>query len=260
MFPETPRMIYGKKPSEEVILQLRFPTILRVDAEPPASFQEVIRNEYPNFQEKSQAGLPPGFPPQISRLLGGGFTFGIAKAYEFISSDKLWTVHLDRDSLTLTTRDYTRWEEFKKRFGLPFKALCEVYRPLHFSRIGLRYRDVIDRDKLGLAESPWSELLNHHVAAELASSEISSLIQQAAHQVVIRDPNGKMQVFLQHGLSQPNPESQNCYFIDGDFSVDTETGIDDAQVAFDAFNSEARRLFRWCISKKLHDALDPQRA
>lgn len=258
MFPETPRWIYRKKPSEEVICQLRFPTILRIDAEAPASFQESIRQDYPIFQEKSNLGLSSGVPPQISRLFSADFPFGVAKGYEFSSTDKLWTVHLDRDSLAVTTQAYERWEGFKDRFELPFRALCTVYRPRNFSRIGLRYRDVIHRDKLDLTDIRWRDLLNSHIACEFTSGEVSDYIQQAVHQVVIRDPDGKMQIFLQHGLAPPNPQSLNSYFIDSDFSVENETEVDDALATLDAFNSEARRLFRWCITDTLHEALEPE--
>jgi uncharacterized protein (TIGR04255 family) len=260
MFPETAREIFRKRPSEEVICQLRFPTILRIDAEAPASFQESIRNDYPNFQERPNLGLPLGVPPQLSRLFGPEFSFGAGKVYEFSSSDRNWTVNLDRDSLAVTTRAYERWEGFKDRLRVPFEALCTVYRPRHFSRIGLRYRDMIRRDKLDLATVSWAELLSPHIAAEFASPVIADHIQQAAHQVVIRDPNGTMQVFLQHGLAQPNPETRNAYFIDSDFSVETETRIENALATLDAFNTDASRLFRWCITKRLHDALDPEPA
>src|SRR5205807_248863 len=112
MFPEAPRVIFRKKPPEEVICQLRFPTILRIGAEPPATFQERIRNDYPTFQETTGAELFAGLPPEVARLVRGELSFGSGKAYEFLSVDKRWTVRLDRDSLSLTTRDYERWEGF----------------------------------------------------------------------------------------------------------------------------------------------------
>ena len=252
MFPETPRVIYRKKPSE-VFCQLRFPAILRIDAEVPAAFQESIRAYYPNYQEKSKFGVPM-------------LEFPIAaKLYEFNSSDNLWSVLLDRDTLTVTTRAYERWEHFKDRFDLPFQALCDKYHPVHFSRIGLRYRDMICRNKLDLIGVAWSELLNPQIACEFASPEICDHIEQLVHQVVIRD--GKKQIFLQHGLAppvfqqhglaQPDPES---YVIDSDFSVEDETRTDDVQTLLEGFNGEARRLFRWCITERLHKALEPESA
>jgi uncharacterized protein (TIGR04255 family) len=119
---------------------------------------------------------------------------------------------------------------------------------------------MIRRDKLNLTDVAWSALLNPHVAAEFGATEIAGRIQQAAHQVIFREPDGRMQVFLQHGLAQPDPESQNSYFIDSDFAVEGETRVTDAQAILDSFNSEARRLFRWCITNLLHQALEPEPA
>jgi uncharacterized protein (TIGR04255 family) len=45
-FPEdSPRVIYGRNPLEQVICQIRFPTILKIDTELPAAFQEQIRSD-----------------------------------------------------------------------------------------------------------------------------------------------------------------------------------------------------------------------
>jgi uncharacterized protein (TIGR04255 family) len=67
MFPEAPRVIFRKKPSEEVICQLRFPTILRISAEPPATFQERIRLHYPTFQEKPSIEFFAPLAPEMAR-------------------------------------------------------------------------------------------------------------------------------------------------------------------------------------------------
>ena len=43
MFSYEDRCIYRRSPLIEVICQLRFPAILRIDAQAPAQFQEAIR-------------------------------------------------------------------------------------------------------------------------------------------------------------------------------------------------------------------------
>lgn len=48
-FPPTPRVRYELNPIQEVICQLRYPPILRIGAEAPAAFQEVIRKDYPLY-------------------------------------------------------------------------------------------------------------------------------------------------------------------------------------------------------------------
>lgn len=44
LFPPTQRVIYHKNPLVEVVCQLRFPTILKIDAEIPVAFQEAVRS------------------------------------------------------------------------------------------------------------------------------------------------------------------------------------------------------------------------
>ena len=45
-FPDAKRIIFRKNPLTEVVCQLRFPPILKIDAEVPANFQEAIRTEF----------------------------------------------------------------------------------------------------------------------------------------------------------------------------------------------------------------------
>ena len=44
------RVIYKKNPLIEVILQIKFPTILSINSKEPAEFQEAIRQMYPIYQ------------------------------------------------------------------------------------------------------------------------------------------------------------------------------------------------------------------
>ena len=52
-FPKSKRVQYRLSPIRTVVCQLRFPTILRVEALQPVDFQEEIRRAFPLFQEKS---------------------------------------------------------------------------------------------------------------------------------------------------------------------------------------------------------------
>ncbi|MBL8785507.1 MAG: TIGR04255 family protein, partial [Deltaproteobacteria bacterium] len=49
--PESPRVIYASNPLADVICQVRFPRILRIDNELPADFQDAIRGQFPHFAE-----------------------------------------------------------------------------------------------------------------------------------------------------------------------------------------------------------------
>lgn len=229
-FPSVQHVIYRKNPLAEVVCQLRFPTILRIDTEIPASFQERIRQKYPGFHHRSSAALPSSLPPEIAKLAEMNFPFAVGNAvYEFVSADELWTVSLTHDFLALTARKYERWEDFKDHFAAPFEALLEIYQPTYFSRTGLRYQDVIRRSVLGLAEVAWAQLLQPYIASELSASDIENEIEENFSQVSIRIDEQGGRVRLRHGLIPPEDMNEVCYIIDSDFFTEqrTETYVDE---------------------------------
>ena len=96
-FPESPKVTYDKAPLEEVICQLRFNPILRIDTELPSTFQDAIRAEYPLFEEikgheqELPAEVRGQIPPEVLSLLRQAAEL---KKYNFASSNKAWTVTL----------------------------------------------------------------------------------------------------------------------------------------------------------------------
>ena len=257
LFPESPRVIYQNNPLVEVICQLRFPLLLRIDTEPPANFQEALRGEYPILKlEKTlginisiQGNIPPPGPTGLK--------------YEFASEedDPIWKVVLANNFLALTTQRYQRWEEFRERLEKLITTLVEIYRPNFFTRIGLRYQDLIVRSKLGLKDYSWTDLLEPHLAGMFSPSGISEqdILESLS---VFRCPLSPLGGFVQvrHGLKSRTDQDDGAfaYLIDSDFYTENQTGTSDALTILDDFNRQAGRLFRWCIKERLHEAMDPQ--
>lgn len=259
-FPDSPRVIYSNNPLEQVICQLQFPPILKIVSELPAQFQDAIRQEYPLFNsiDGTQLKLPPQLlekiPSDFLNLMGSSQE----KHYNFISLDKQWTVSLTKDFIALKANNYRRWEEFKEHFGRPFDAFLE-YSPAEFSRVGLRYRNVIQRSILGLDNTPWSELLEPYIAGSLtAPDSISNSIENMNQLIEIRLANVYGKVKIRHGFVVDNSSGEICYLIDSDFFAERIKRSEDVLVRLDRFNRRGRRLFRWCITQKLHDAMGPE--
>lgn len=255
-FPEAPRVLYQKNPLVAVVLQLRFPTILRIDTEIPVAFQERIRNHYPIFQQQPAVNIvqPSTSPVPVN------VQFDIrSKAYNFMSADKTWIVSLTRDALSITASQYVRWEDFKAHFDAPLRAFIEIYSPYNFSRIGLRYQDVIKRSVLGLGTVAWSELLKPHIAGVLSSPEIEADVVTNFTQISVSlGKNGQVQI--NHGFVVGPGATESYYLIDSDFYTNgvTETDHVGVTAALDMFNEQSRYLFRWCITERLHKAMEPQ--
>jgi uncharacterized protein (TIGR04255 family) len=256
-FPDSQRVIYNKNPLTEVICLLNFPAILRIDSEVPADFQGKIQKKYPIYQD-SQPNLKLNFSQELAQVVGNTLSLKSGRAtYQFLSEDKKWRVVLTRDSLSLSTVEYKRWEDFKEHLEIALNAFLEVYQPAFFSRLGLRYRDLIERSKLGLETASWSELLSPPIAGELSAPEIVDRITHCVNQLTISlDDNGSM-VLLNHGLVG-NENAEDLYIIDSDFLTEEKTEVQNVIEKLDYFNKFSGRLFRWCISEKLHNSLEPQ--
>ena len=183
-FPESPRVRYGRNPLVEVVCQLKFPTILRIDAEPPAAFQEKIRHLFPEYR-MTQPQLPAGvrLPLEVRQMMFGGTGGG---SHEFLAGDEKSRVTLTRDFVALTTSDYSEWKNFSGMLANPLAALVEVYKPPYFSRVGLRYRDRIDRKSLGLEAVAWGDLLRDEVAGELALGDIAPDVVRIIREVGLK--------------------------------------------------------------------------
>lgn len=257
-FPETPRALYTRNPLDKVLCQLRFPTILRIATELPAAFQERVRDRYPLFQQKALSPPVP-VPPQIAQQLGLQMNVGAGEvAYEFSTEDGCWEVSLTKDFLALSTQRYERWEGFRDHLALPLTALLEVYAPAFFSRIGLRYHDVIVRSELGLKDVEWGALLQPHAAAELGVPGVAACIENAQRRVDMRLADGRGKIRLQHSFVEHGETGEVCYLIDSDFYTDERTETRDAEAMLDNFNRQSGRLFRWCITPQLHEAMGPR--
>ncbi|HSW41044.1 MAG TPA: TIGR04255 family protein [Patescibacteria group bacterium] len=267
-FPESARVLYSHNPLVEVISQVRFPPILRIEADPPADFQDAVRASFPVLTESAAGstafGLPPEFagqvPAEVLQQLAA-FRLGVqpsTRTYTFKSDDDRWSMTLGRDALSLTAARYERWEEFRDRLLIGLRAMIDLYRPAFFSRVGLRYQDVICRSELGLADVPWSDLLASHIAGELAAEPIVDDVFVAARQLGARLPDVGGQLLLRHGLTLKESTNEVCFLIDADFYTAERTEVADVERALDGFHGQAGRLFRWCIQPRLHEALDPR--
>lgn len=260
-FAEVKRTIYKKNVLDQVMCQLKFPPILRIDAELPVAFQEHVNREFPNYTEKTSWRLEWSLrakEPSRSQPDTRMQPTDSMKNHEFSTEDGQWNINLTRTFLALTTDGYSVWEDFKRRLDIPLKALISVYSLSHFSRIGLRYKNVIKRSALGLDGVDWSKLLKPQVLGILADSETSQNVQDLQSVCEISLPDIDSAVRVSTRLTRDRGKDEICYVIDSDFFNAQKTPIDEALSGFDDFNQHASRLFQWCITERLHKSMEPQ--
>lgn len=259
MFPEITRVVYKINPLDNVICQLRFPPILKIDTEVPSDFQDKIRSYYPSLSESSELTFETS--PNIEEQMPADAIKQMLKSpgiknYEFSSEDGKWKVNLTRNFMSLSTKQYHRWEEFKEKLQLPLETLVSIYSPSYFTRVGLRYVDVIRRSKLGLADIDWKELINEHILGLLAVSGVGEAARgfQSIYEVKLEDSNIRISTRTVKSIDS----DEVCFMIDSDFFNTNKLELEEALKKLDFFNNHASRLIRWCIKDRLHKAMEPQ--
>ncbi len=262
-FPDAPRVIYKKNPLDRVICQVRFPPILRIDTQIPADFQDAIRTEFPGFCEKEELALPlpqraqKESPTEVLRQMVPTET----KNYEFSSEDGSWVVNLTRTFLALTARSYKRRQEFKEKLKTPLEALTKIYEPACFSRIGLRYVDIIRRSDLGLKDVPWTELLQPHVLGLLSSPNeaVKASIRTFEAKCELQLDDGDSMARIVTALVEAQENKEECFMVDTDFYTTQKTPISEVQNKLDYFHVRGSRLIQWFIRERLHNAMEPEK-
>jgi uncharacterized protein (TIGR04255 family) len=257
-FPDAERVLYEINPLDEVICQLRFPPILLIDTELPSAFQEQIRGSYPYYEQKPPLQMPAGLPAHLVQMIVADLPLGGQKSHDFYSKDRLWSVNLTRGFLALSCRAYQRWENFRERLTAVCEALTKHYNPTLFTRIGLRYRDVIRRSRLQLAEIPWSELLQPWVSGVLGDPKTAGHVKNAASGFFLDLPEEAGHVQVSSGLAVDEQNNESVFIIDADFFIQQETELSHVFHRLNFLNRYAGRFFRWCITERLHDAMRPR--
>ena len=259
MFSTEPRCRYGAHPLAEVICQLRFPEILSIGANAPVEFQEAIRGEFPLFLRKQELPAPkltgtPGNltvqnqPPVIN--------------YQFSSANGTWRVNLTNTFISLTCTRYTGWEDFAAHLDKPLAAFIRIYRPAHFSRIGLRYLNFISRSSLGLEGIPFRELIQPCYLGPLALEtvlESTSLRNTVDCELAVRG-GCRAKIHAGPGLvKRGGKEDKEVKFIfDQDLYMPGQLPPNLVAGALQTLHSQAFSIFRGAITDKLHEAMEPE--
>lgn len=259
-FPEANRVVYNKNPLDRVICQLRFPPILRIEAEPPSSFQDAIRSIFPMYAEK--VGFRINLPPLSKQESPMGVIETLSRSsanknYEFSTEDGTRKVNLTRTFLSVSTTNYKRWSDFKDLLKTPYDALIRVYSPAFITRIGLRYIDVFRRSMFGLEESNWNELFEPFVLGLLCSPFGPNVKNfESAYDISLSDNESNVRIVT--SSVQHIETNEQCIMIDSDFFSSTRKDVNSVISKLGFLNSSAFRLIRCLITEKLHRAMGPK--
>lgn len=259
-FHRPERVRYEKNPLIEVVCEVRFPIQLAIQQSLPVDFQSALSADYPFLEMKTEVQLefhiapqqsepPPGNPPAMSQVK--------KMVYEFLSVDKQWRISLSDQWLRFSTLKYDSWEIFENRLIVILKTLFANYQIEYFTRLGLRYRDLIDRKVLGCEADPWENLIKPEILGALRVYNAPEGDCEGFQQS-LRLKLDKGNVGITHALVR-HIEGHSAYLIDADFFIEETFKAETNHVAsiLRDFNVQAGGLFRSTISDRLHELLEP---
>lgn len=192
------------------------------------------------------------------------------KNYAFASVDGVWTIAFNAESITLMCRkDYPGWNAFLPRFIELTNVYRKWFQGAKTIRLGLRYKDIIDREALNLAGVPWHELVEPFLLGALSvgaladdevitEEHVRSSLTQAA--VRLDECSLGLNSALMRAALDP---AKTIFLIDADFFKQAELEGDLAatnellQSNLEVLHDHAGAMFRRGIKERLHDALGP---
>lgn len=259
MLSMQPHCRYGRNPLAEVICQFRFPQILVIEADPPAKFQEAIRQQYPLFQKRQEIPAPKLLMGNGKLALPGNQS---VTNYQFSSSDGIWRINLTGSFISLSCSRYRSWEEFAARLDQPLAAFLQIYQPAHFDRVGLRYVNFISRQALNLQDIPFRELLQPCYLGPLALEEIP---EGSIHKSTVdfeMNLRGGCRVKLHAGpglVKQGGRQDPEVKFVfDQDLYMPGPLPLNLAVGTLHTLHGQAFSLFRGAVTDTLHEAMEPR--
>lgn len=226
---------------KQAVCELRFPTLMELgESRPPASLVTALRKEYPHLELANEVMIG----------IGGGSS-GSSHAHIFRSAKLTWTASLKQSAISVETTAYAGYPNMKERILRVVEAASKIIDSDFFTRVGLRYINVID-----VATDPADGWVNPALVHPLLSHQFSGIHDYAGRIQLMAEDGGCL---FQHGVRLKEPQRNGTpvdpeYLLDID-SFRNEVSLADTESALDAMHAQAFDVFDWAIGDKARDYL-----
>ncbi len=259
MFSYHQRCHYSQSQLAEVICQLRFPQILKINTQCPDTFQELIRDRFPVYTSANEYSAPKftGIP--------GNFHLEAQQTsinHQFATEKGDWRINLTDAFISLSCTKYTNWESFANHLDQPLAAFIQTYQPAYFTRIGLRYMNFISRRDLTIEDMPFSALIQPAYLGILAEDDV---VETAATRcnvdAELTIPGGnRAKIHAGPGMVKKNgqPDNEVKFIFDMDLFASGNTPVTHAPAVLEDLHKNSFSIFRNAITTQLHNAMEPE--
>jgi uncharacterized protein (TIGR04255 family) len=224
----------------QAVCELRFPTLMELgEQRPPSSFVKALRKDYPHLELNNEFTLG----------LGASNT-GSSNVHIFRSAKLNWSVTLKQSALTIETTSYSGFEGLRERILKIIEAAEPVIDSDFFTRIGLRYINVVNS-----GDEDVTDWINPALTSTITSKAFAG----------VSDFSGRIQIgaedggcIFQHAITFPQTATGTLAKPDFLLDIDTfrsEIAISDAIGAVDIMHRQAFDIFDWSLSDRARSYL-----
>lgn len=244
------KKVYNRNPLENVVFQLRFHPILKIEDKIP-DFQECIRDEYPIYQIKKQKTLM--FDP-VGNIEGERQE----NRFQFLKEDKNSLITIGTVSLSIDELNHKSSKDLLKNAELALNSLVKVYSPIKTVRLGLRYINSIDKDVISKDINKaldWDDLISEPFIN--IPKKIVDLTNTRFYNEITSDLK-KGSLTLRNGLLL-DPNSKKLMFkIDIDRYFEYSYPIEETIKLLKTFSDDIYDLFSNSIKNSMEDWMSLQ--
>lgn len=230
--PEAKPTSYGRNFVTMAVCEVRFPTLLELETQPPVEIQAALRKDYPFYEPAHDVSFQPG-------------GLGQEAVYTLQSKDHRWQVTLKPSALAVGSKHYSGFDELKERVAKVLHATLKLLDTDFFTRVGLRYQNAIPTSKHGLEGWVNPALIG------LLSADVLGDVDRC-----MQDVRGRTDVggyTLRHGLIA---ESKGDYILDLDLYAENVEAKDTAPLV-EHMHTLCYSVFHWALGPKALEYLGP---
>jgi uncharacterized protein (TIGR04255 family) len=251
-FPEHDRVEYETNVLVGVMAQAYFPALLEIKQNIPEAFQIMVRKNFPLFEEFDTKEL------EVSEDQND-FKENKGKVYTFENEQQDTKIILSHEYISVVTQNYVNWKSFKPSIAFALNCLCESYEIPFYTRVGLRYKNVVRPSIFGLTpeEMKWEDYIVPALSGCFGDKDIlGDIIEDYSANLLIDLKDNISKLNVTYGLVEKFDESETGFLLDNDFFTTSETkGNENAINQLDEYNRRSHDFFRWAIKPSLHEAM-----
>lgn len=250
---------YKNNQITEMLCQIRFSTILKINNESDESlseFQEKIKEKFPNYQMINENVVNvemsggekdlESITPQILR--------NNIKNHMFISNGGNERINLTCNFISLSTNEYKCWEEFKADFIWVLDKFNQVYKTENFNRVGIRYINAFSKSELNInEEDKWSDYISEDIVG--LSSKYDVKVYNSNIEIPFED-NSQMRIISGLGTKQNIDNNVlPVFIIDKDTYKLGNISKDNINATLESLHSHNSEIFEKLIKQELREKM-----